>query len=312
MQRNRKSQRKGSLLLRGRLFSQKDLRIIRRCIRRHFRQGRTQISRAICEELDWRQPNGWLKDRACRDVLLQLEQKTLIKLPPPKVKPQSKGKKRKRGLTQSPTHYTTSPVTVFPNQIQFELAKGNKAEKIWNELVKQYHYLGHKVVVGRCIKYLIKTEDKFLGALAFSSPAWHLGPRDTILTEIGIGPDERHDLVINNSRFLILPNVQVPNLASTILSLAAERIVTDWTSYYSVTPLVVETFVQPSLYYGTCYKAANWVEVGLTKGYAKAGSAHRNSQEPKQIFLFGLNKKIRRKIARTIKSNGESNRHKEK
>lgn len=147
---------------------------------------------------------------------------------------------------------------------------------------------------GRCIKYLIKTEDKLLGAIAFSSPAWRIIPRDEALKAIGI--TEIRDHAINNSRFLILPHVQVPNLASHLLSLATKKIVDDWAWYYALEPLVAETFVQPSLYYGTCYQAANWLEFGTTKGYAKRGQIYRNSQEPKRIFLFGLNKQIRRQL----------------
>ena len=101
------------------------------------------------------------------------------------------------------------------------------------------------------------------------------------------------DYSVNNSRFLILPTLQVKYFASHILSLATNKIVNDWNSYYSITPLIAETFVQPSRFEGTCYKAANWLEVGITKGYAKKGQTYRNSQEPKKIFLYGLNKRTR-------------------
>ena len=185
----------------------------------------------------------------------------------------------------------TTPITEFPRSIQLEFAKGNQAEKIWNELVSEYHYLGNRTTVGRCIKYIVRSKNRLLGAISFSSPAWQLEPRDKALKAIGIS--NPHDHAINNSRFLILPFVQVPNLASYILSVATKNIVHDWSRYYSVKPLIAETFVQPSLFDGTCYKAANWIEVGTTKGYAKRGSSYRNSQEPKKIFLYGLTRQIR-------------------
>ncbi len=256
---------------------------------------------AICKELDWKQPNGWLKDRACRDVLLQMEKMGLITLPPRHTTRKTAGLKMQRKMTCLSTYDLVSPITEFPTQIHLVLAKGSQTEKAWNEVVNQYHYLGHKVIVGRCIKYLVEVEDKLLGAVAFSSPAWNLAPRDALLPALDIDPLDKHNYIINNSRFLILPNVQIHNLASTILSLVTDRIVIDWTNYYSVTPLIAETFVQPSLYSGTCYKAANWLQVGTTKGYAKLGSAHHNSQESKHIFLYGLNKHIRRKLLKAVK-----------
>lgn len=141
-----------------------------------------------------------------------------------------------------------------------------------------------------------------MGAIAFSSPAWKIAARDRLLSRLGIDTPEVQDVVVNNSRFLILPNVRVPNLASKLLALATERIVKDWTDYYCLTPQIAETFVQPSLYNGTCYKAANWVDIGFTKGFRKSGAIHRNSQEAKQILLYGLNRYMRRTLVAAITS----------
>lgn len=281
--------------LRGRYFSVDELDIIQRCVSENFDLGRTFISKVICEELNWKQPNGWLKDRACRDVLRQLASMNVLELPPPLTKPKISDRKQKSSQDYLLSEYDcTTPINSFPQSIELEFAKGNLSEKVWNALVSQFHYLGHDVLVGRSIKYLIKTDGRLLGAIAFSSPAWRVDPRDKVLNSIGITDVREH--TINNSRFLILPYVQVPNLASHILALATKQIVTDWNSYYSVKPLVAETFVQPSLYFGTCYKAANWVEVGTTKGYAKKGQIYHNSQEPKRIFLYGLDKQTRRQL----------------
>ena len=208
--------------LRGRVFSENDLGIIKCIVRDNFDRGRTQISKAICEELDWKQPNGWLKDRACRDVLRKLEEMKIIQLPPPLVTRKSDNRKLKHSTKNHLLEYDiNTPINTFPNSVTLEFAKGNNLEKVWNALVKRYHYLGHDVTVGRCIKYLVKTEDKLLGAIAFSSPAWRIVPRDEALKAIGI--TEIRDHAINNSRFLILPHVQVPNLASHLLSLATKK-----------------------------------------------------------------------------------------
>lgn len=283
--------------IRGRDFTEQDIQIIIKCVNVFYDKGRTYISKRICEQLEWRQPNGWLKDRACRDVLLYLDKIRLISLPPSmnnnrKVHDNS-GKKETENY-QVQRIISTDIVGPIPGEIKLLFAKGNKLESLWNNIVGKYHYLGHNVTVGRSIKYLIKADEQYLGAIVFSSPAWRLGPRDKILKSIGI--DNPLSYTINNSRFLILPNVKIKNLASHILAISTKQVVSDWENYYSIRPLIVETFVQPSKFNGTCYKAANWLEIGMTKGYSKKGRAYSNSQEKKKIFLYGLNKEIRKRL----------------
>lgn len=193
------------------------------------------------------------------------------------------------------THSAT--VTKYPKKIVLEFAKGGDSEALWNSIVNRYHYLGHSVAVGRCVKYLIKADAELVGAISFSSPAWNLASRDRILSQFFTFSQIR-DVVINNNRFLILPHVQVPNLASAVLSAASRRVVADWSSYYTITPLFVETFVDADRFRGTCYRAANWLEIGSTQGYAKKGSSHHNSQKPKHIFLYALSRTMRRKLLR--------------
>jgi hypothetical protein len=292
------------ITLRDRVFTKPELETIAKLIELHFTEGRTSISVAICKHLEWRQPNGWLKDRACRDVLIRLEKLGFIKLPDRKTKgyPYSLPRAIQSDQPSSPDT-NLKPISQDPGAIVLELAKGNPSEQIWNQLVNSYHYRGYKVAVGRCLKYLIKSSSEVLGAICFSSAAWQLAPRDQLLVNI-INVADLHDYVINNSRFLILPNVRVSNLASRILSIATKQVVIDWEGYYSVTPQVVETFVEPDRFLGTCYKAANWIEIGTTKGYAKRGSDHHNSQQPKQIFLYGLNKSMRRKLRKAVSDKG--------
>lgn len=285
--------------IRGRKFTAASLRVVQSCLKNYYKEGRTRISREICIKLNWRQPNGWLKDRACRDVLVQLENLGVIKLPKSKVKRKQTNPTIKRELSFG-DYVVGKEVSEIPQNIEFILAKSNKEETIWNFLVQKHHYLGHKVAVGRCLKYLVVSENIILGAIAYSSPAWRLGSRNEILQKLGFSQDDILNKVINNSRFLILPTVKVQNLASKILSLSVDKVVEDWTSYYSVIPLVAETFVQPSRFYGTSYKAANWLEIGITKGFAKSGMNYRNSQEPKTIYLYGLSKQIRNELIKAL------------
>lgn len=292
------------ITLRGRKFTASSIGVVKSCVKKYYKYGRTRISKEVCIKLNWRQPNGWLKDRACRDALIQLEMLGEIKLPQPKIK----RKNNQTGNSIEPNfgkYIIASDVSEIPEKIEFVLAKSNKEEQIWNYLIDKYHYLGHKVIVGRCLKYLVVSDNIILGAIAYSSPAWHLGARNQLLRKIGFTHEDIMNKVINNSRFLILPTVKAKNLASKILSLSTAKVVSDWTWYYSITPLVAETFVQPSRYLGTSYKAANWLEIGITKGYAKSGMYYHNSQEPKKIYLYGLNKKTRLELVKVVTSEGD-------
>jgi hypothetical protein len=294
------------IVLRGRKFTASDLDVIKSCAKIFYKYGRTRISKEICIELEWQQPNGWLKDRACRDVLRELETLGIVKLPKSKLQRKTKnGEKGARAEPNFGNYIVGANISEIPRDIDLVLAKSNMEEQIWNYLIEKHHYLGHSVAVGRCLKYLIVSQRKILGAIAYSSPAWRLGPRDQLLKKLGFSSDEVMNKVINNSRFLILPTVKVENLASKVLSLSIKKVVRDWTWYYSIEPLVAETFVQPSKFYGTCYKASNWLEVGITKGYAKHGMSYHNSQEPKKIYLYGLNRQTRSKLSKAIISERE-------
>lgn len=294
---------------RGKEFTSGDIIVIQNYVSIYYDRGRTYISKEICKHLDWVQPNGWLKDRACRDVLIQLEKLNLITLPPSKLHRSSTNtrisvrtpiiKKQKKYLIDY------QPLTSLPSEVTLVFSKGNIEEEIWNELVKKYHYLGHKVIVGRCIKYMIVTDNKILGAIAFSSPAWRLASRDSLLFSLGFNINEIRDRVLNNSRFLLLPNASVKNLASMVLSKATKKIVNDWNEFYSIEPLVVETFVQPSRFLGTCYQASNWLEIGTTQGFAKNGASYHNSQEPKKVYLFGLTKHLRLNLKKALLDKGQ-------
>lgn len=289
-----------TIRLRGRMFTQNELLIIDSKVKAHYDEGRTVISRKICEELNWRQPNGWLKDRACREVLIKLSQRGIIVLPqsrkPVRLTPIIKNAKRK----DSPIEETEINQIDFKT-IRFQLAKGGKQEAFWNSIVDYYHYLGQRVTVGKSLKYLIYSGDILIGCIGFSSPAKKLSLRETVVEKaLNMDIDQTLSHCINNSRFLIFPFVKVKNLASRILSAASEQIVTDWESYYSIKPVLIETFVQISRFEGTCYKAANWVEVGTTRGYSKKGTNYVSNNEPKKIFLYGLNSLTRKRLASVI------------
>lgn len=273
--------------LRGKLFTKQHLQIIREIIEQFPKEGRTSISVRVCRRIRWQQPNGWPKDRACRDVLRRLETLRLIRLPLPKLT--KKQKPPQKDLATGPVKPTPTQVTRLVSPISLHLAKGNHEEKRWNEIVREHHYLGHKVTVGKCLKFLVRSGNIELGAVALSEPAWAVEARDTSLGKLGIPVSS----VANNSRFLLLPNVRIKNLASQVLSLLARHGASEWERYYSLELKCLETFVDSTRFQGTSYKAANWVCVGQTKGFRKSGSHHFNSQTRKHVFLYPIHSKTR-------------------
>ena len=170
---------------------------------------------------------------------------------------------------------------------------GKKESSLWNELIERYHYLGYQPLPGAQLRYLVYAEHRLVAVLGFSAAAWKCAPRDQF---IGWTPDARKanlNLVVNNSRFLIPPWVQCRNLASSILSQAVRLIPRHWHEIYRYSPVLMETFVEKQRFSGICYKAANWVYVGESKGRGKLDSTHSASLPEKLIFLYPMNSRFR-------------------
>lgn len=282
------------LILRGRKFTAEDLRLIARLAEKYRNFGRTRISVEICKTLQWTQPNGWLKDRACRDVLNRLHKRRLIKLPRHK-----KRRARQYSLWKPVTPATDIAaeeiITNIAIPISLKLAKGGALERQWNQIVQEYHYLGHKVSVGKSLKFLVRSGEVVLGAISLAESAWSVSARDRLLATMNILREE----VSNNTRFVILPHVRVKCLASRILSLLATVATKHWETYYSIKLKCLESFVDDSKFKGTAYKAANWIQIGKTQGYRKAGAQHFNSQSVKSIYVYPLDAKVREAMRNT-------------
>lgn len=268
---------------RGRNFSSRELAIIAKVLESYFDEGRTKISQRICKALSWRQPNGRLKEVACREVLRKLDKTGFIQLPSPR----SQGASwNKRTVLKSDFLDTTKITSIDFKKVRIEKALNKSDRELWNNLVSQHHYLYSSRIVGRQIKYLVFIKDLPIACLGWGDASWMVKARDKW---IGWTYEEimnnRH-LIINNVRFLILPWVKVPNLASHLLAKCSGAVIEDWYKTYGFRPVLLETFVDISRFSGTCYRAANWIDLGITAGYSKVGSSHKNSQEPKAIFVF--------------------------
>ena len=168
-----------------------------------------------------------------------------------------------------------------------------KDSGLWNELIERYHYLGYTPLPGAQIRYLIRNESRLLGAIGMGASAWKVAPRDLFIGWTPTQREQRLHLVINQARFLILPWVQVKNLASSVLSLLSTQVASDWKMLYAYRPVLMETFVEQKRFQGTCYRAANWIYVGQTQGRGKLDIHNLKDKPVKNIFLFPLEKNFR-------------------
>ena len=268
---------------RGRIFTSEDIEAIIGIVEGGYEQGRTAISKEVCRALSWLQPNGRLKDVACREALRKLQALGLISLPSPRTH---------GGVWNADLDHRNCKVDMTPvsdanlRSVSLRIVRNQADVLLWNSLVGTHHYLHSSRIVGRQIKYLAYADERPVACLGWGDAAWALNSRDGWIGWSCADRVRNRHLVVNNVRFLILPWVHVPNLASYLLGACCGRIVQDWYSKYGTRPVLLETFVDTSRFPGTCYRAANWIQVGLTSGYAKMGDSHHNSQTPKGVFLY--------------------------
>ena len=206
-----------------------------------------QLSRRVCERLDWRSPNGALQEMSCRVALLQLRQKGQLELPPVRRHPNlNKAKSRLHEAAFPEPTPIVCPLNQLGQITLLRIKPGDRQQsRQWNFMMSRYHYLGAGPLCGAQIRYFIESErHAMLGGLAFSAAAWRVSARDQWIGWDEINRQRRLNQIVNNSRFLILPTVTVKNLASHVLALAAKQLKSDWPAQYAIEPLLLETFVE--------------------------------------------------------------------
>ena len=285
------------MFISGQEFSEQTITRINRVMEQNDSISRSALSRLICGWLKWRSSNGKLKEMSCRLALGVLEKKGLIHLnqniPARPVKNSAKAKIKNSGISCQTISCEFSELGAI------ELIKVTKRDKtlskFWNEIMDTYHYLGAGPLCGAQIRYLIYCQAKgYLGGLAFSAAAWRLGSRDSW---IGWSEESRRknlQLVVSNSRFLIVPSVKVTNLASHVLAHCAGRLRQDWMDIYGYEPVLLESFVEQGRFSGTSYQAANWIKVGETSGRGRQDKNHEKNIPIKDIYLYPLTKNPRK------------------
>jgi len=274
----------------GREFIPKELEQIRSLIEHNPEFNRTRLSEEVCRMFQWFKPDGKLKDMSCRVAMLRMEKDGLIWLPPSTRKKQPV-KKIEFTPATDPQNPVICPVNQLPQLCLQIVTKTTSA--LWNEYIERYHYLGHSPLPGAQLRYFITAGEQIVALTGFGAAAWQTAPRDQF---IGWTHDQRKKnlyLIVNNARFLILPWIQSKNLASKILSLTIRHLPKDWGERYNIRPVLMESFVQKNRFAGTCYKAANWIKTGETKGRGKLGPAGKISVPIKDVWVYPLDKKFR-------------------
>ena len=278
----------------GRQFSESELAWIRNQILSRPDLNRVQLSRLFCRYTGWRKPDGGLKEMSCRVALLRLDRSGLIRLPPPKTKPNAvrKVQRTPKGEPKPSISFELSDVALSFDPVE------RKSAPLWNELIDRYHYLGFSRHGGAQMRFFVRIAEEPVALLGFSAAAWRVAPRDEFIGWTDRQRKQNLHLVIDNSRFLILPWVHCKNLASWILSYAARNLPSYWQQRYHYRPLLLETFVDKQRFSGTCYKAANWICVGQTLGRGKWDRKNAYEKPVKTIWLYPLDRRFRERLCR--------------
>ena len=280
----------------GRDFTTGEMALMRALIAASPQQTRAGLARAFCRATGWVKPDGGLKEMMARVTMLRMHRDGIITLPPPRHGPRPRRVPKFGPETEPPV--TPMPQTldaVRPIRLVKVTGTGRAASRLWNEFIARYHYLGHKTLVGAQMRYAVQDrEGRPLAMLGFSAAAWKTAPRDAF---IGWSPDVRErnlPLMVDNSRYLIMPWVQIPNLASHILSNARRQLPQDWQSQYNIAPVLMETFVETPRFSGITYKASGWIHVGATQGRGRYDTKREFGKPIKAIWLCPLRKDWKR------------------
>jgi Domain of unknown function (DUF4338) len=272
---------------------------IQQLIAAHPTASRRELSRKLCEAWQWRQANGAPRDMVCRGLLLMLHRAGEIELPPVRYTPPNPLARRSRPPAML---IDTAPIQGSLSELQlieFQQVRRTADEPLFNSLMESHHYLGYEQPVGEHLKYLVWAQARPIACLAWSSAPRHLGSRDRFIGWSGEARRRNIRFIAYNTRFLILPWIEVPHLASYILSRVARRLSQDWESLYEHPIYFLETFVDPQRFRGTCYRAANWMLLGRTTGRGKDDQTGRPNRPIKEVLGYPLTRRFRELLGNT-------------
>jgi len=282
------------LKYRGRAITVADIEFMQRLIAVHPEASRRALSKLLCEAWDWRQPNGELRDMVCRSLMLALHRSGFIELPPVRQRPRNNVVERQRPKRVEVDERRLRVSLSALRPLTFRQVRRTGEEKLFNALVAEHHYLGYRSPVGEHLKYLVySSEERPIACFGWCSPARRLAPRDRFIGWSKEARAQNAHFIAYNSRFLILPWVEVRQLASHLLSRMARVLVRDWESVYGHEIHYLETFVDPERFRGTCYRAANWISLGLTTGRGKDDQQNKPNRTLKEVLGYPLSGRFR-------------------
>jgi hypothetical protein len=279
---------------RGQEIGSEQIVFLREFIRTHPTSSRWKLSRQLCEALGWKQANGALRDMVCRGLLLMLERAGEIQLPPVRrpIRGQCRtGRPRPDAVLIDHTPLEMPLKALGPIEIQ--PVRRSADEPLFNSLMEHYHYLAYEQPVGEHLKYLAWAQGRPIACLAWSSAPRHLGSRDRYIGWSAEARRRNIRFIAYNTRFLILPWVRVPHLASHILGKVTRALSDDWAQMYGHPVYFAETFIDPGRFRGTCYRAANWQLLGLTTGRGKNDQTNKPNRPIKEILGLPLTARFR-------------------
>lgn len=278
------------LTYRGKAVDEADVRFINELIASHPAESRRSLSKKLCEAWNWVQPNGQLRDMVCRSLMLELHRGGHIQLPEKRCTPNNPlGGQRTRPALVAVQQGRIETTVKGLGDLSIHQVRGTRHEKLYNSLIEEHHYLGYTHPVGEQLKYIIFAGGRPLVCFAFSSAPRH------------IGWDEQQrkrnlQFLAYNTRFLILPWVRVPHLASHLLGRIARQISRDWQGIYHHRVYMLTTFVDTERFAGTCYKAANWVYAGLTRGVGKNSKTGKQDRSLKAVWVYPLSRDFKERL----------------
>jgi hypothetical protein len=278
---------------RGRVVTPADIAFIRQFIVEHPSASRRRLSEKLCEVWQWKQANGALRAMVCRGLLLMLHRAGEIELPPIRFQTLNPFLRRE---SPAPMLIDMSPISGTLSELRpvdLQQVRRTADEPLFNSLMEHYHYLAYEQPVGEHLKYLVWAQGRPIACVAWSSAPRHLGSRDRYIGWSAEARRRNIRFIAYNTRFLILPWVRVPHLASHILGRMAAVLSDDWQRMYSHPVYFAETFIDPDRFRGTCYRAANWQLLGLTTGRGKNDQTKKPNRPIKQILGLPLSPHFR-------------------
>jgi len=280
-----------AIVFKDRAFSAAELRLIQELVGAHRHLSRQELANTLCEILDWHRPGGGLKTWEAKELLAVLDEHGLLQLPALRT---TKPRGARTSIPRTGLAEPAAPVRAALGEVTpvtFRRVLTAEERRLWRELVERYHPQRHRVPFGAHLRYLVeitRPRAAVVACLQLSSPAWKMAARDRWIDWDDATRRRHLQRLVNHSRFLVLPWVEVPHLASHLLAQMARLVPDAWQHTYGVRPVLLETLVDIG-WAGTCYRAANWIALGTTAGRGRMDRHHRREGlAPKQVFVYPL------------------------